>query len=401
VLTAGERVTVHGTIFLVEVSPRGTTVAVDRGLVRVASRASGRSVDVSAGQRLGPGAAGPTAVEPDDLAALRWVAGVPKGGTLPESLDVFADPPNAEVAVDGVARGRTPLSLAVLPGLHRVRVTAPGRLPVEEQVGVSAGTPTLFRADLDPLASAIEAARPAPARADGDVLGAARAEMMAGQYARAIARLEPLCRRISGTPAARAALLLSQAHRLSLHPERAVPLLSQVARGEGPEAEQAQLLLAQTLGRDLSDPRGAAGVWAEARRRFPQGIFREEVAFRLGESLLSAGDTREGVEALERFLSASPHGAHADDAHLLVAAARRDRLSDCSGALPHLKAVAGQGPLASPRAELALIGAARCLTQLARLDEARAAYSRYLADRPRGRFAGEARGPASASARRR
>jgi tetratricopeptide (TPR) repeat protein len=222
---------------------------------------------------------------------------------------------------------------------------------------------------------------------------------MAGEYGKAIARLETLRKHGSSTQAARASLLEAQAYRLSLRPERAVPILESVAKSQGPEAEQGELLLAQTLQRDLSLPRRAAEVYADAQRRFPQGIFREEIAYRLGEVLLSAGEPREGVAALERYLSQFPTASHADDAHLSIAAARRDRLNDCAGAIPHLKAVAGAGPLKTPRAELALIGEARCLQTMGRTVEARAAYTRYLDERPRGRFADEARQASSTSHR--
>jgi ferric-dicitrate binding protein FerR (iron transport regulator) len=400
VVTDDATVTVHGTVFLVDASPSGTRVAVSRGLVKVASR--NRTLDVAAGRVLEPQAAAPSALDAESKGALDQLSATAPEGA--ESLDVLSDVPGAEVSVDGVARGRAPLSLAVPAGLHRIRVTAQGRIPVEERVQVGAGTATLFRAELDQLESAVQ---PQPKAAPtttsssqpSDPLAQARSEVMAGDYAKAIARLEPLRKKGNPTQIIRAGLLEAQAYRLSLRPERAVPILESVARSEGPEAEQGELLLAQTLQRDLADPRRAAEVYADAQRRFPRGIFREEVAYRLGEVLLAAGESREGVVALERYLSQFPSAAHADDAHLLVAGARRDRLNDCAGAIPHLKAVAGDGPLKTPRAELALIGEARCLTTMGRTVEARAAYERYLTERPRGRFADEAR-QASTTTRR-
>jgi Flp pilus assembly protein TadD len=193
----------------------------------------------------------------------------------------------------------------------------------------------------------------------------------------------------------RATLLEAQAERLARRPERALPLFDEVARGSGPEAEQAQFLMAQTLGRDLHDPVRAADAYAESERRFSHGIFAEEAALRRGEALLAAGDTAAGIEALERYLRQYPSAPHVDDAHLYLASARRDRLGDCAGAVPHLRAVAeGRGP----RAELALIGEARCLRTLGRSDDARAVYAKYLQLQPRGRYADEARMGATASA---
>jgi ferric-dicitrate binding protein FerR (iron transport regulator)/outer membrane protein assembly factor BamD (BamD/ComL family) len=398
VATDDALVTVHGTVFLVDASPSGTKVAVTRGLVKVASR--NRTVDVPAGSLLEPAAAAPVAIDAEDKSSLDQLStAVPEGA---ESLDVYSDVAGADVTVDGVARGHAPLSMAVAAGNHRVRVTAPGRLPVDEKVNVGAGTATLFRAELDQLKSAVEPPQPkaaAPASPSTDPLEQARAEVMSGEYGKAINRLEALRKHGNATLVARAGLLEAQAYRLSLRPERAVPILESVAKSSGSEAEQGELLLAQTLQRDLSDPRRAAEVYADAQRRFPQGIFREEVAYRLGEVLLSAGENREGVDALERYLTQFPGASHKDDAHLLIAAARRDRLNDCAGAIPHLRAVSGLGPLKSARAELALIGEARCLQTIGRAAEAKAAYQRYLSERPRGRFADEAR-QASSSAKK-
>jgi tetratricopeptide (TPR) repeat protein len=388
VQTHDARVTVHGTRFLVEASPGGTSVGVDRGRVRVQGRGT---VEVAAGWQLLSGQPAPTALGQDFAARLAALEGPLAAGPT-ESLDVFANVADAQVSVDGVEYGRAPLSLALAPGAHTVRVRAAARLPVEERVDVVAGTPTLFHAELPELSSVDEetpAASTAPVKLTvAQLMAKARADVLAGAYDRAIGRLHEL---EHGTATkvqlARAALLEAQAERLARRPERALPLLAGVARGDGPEAEQAQFLLAQTLGRDLHDPVRAADAYADSERRFARGIFTEEAALRRGEALLAAGDTRAGIEALERYLRQYPTAPHVDDAHLYIASARRDRLGDCAGAVPHLRAVAdGRGP----RAELALIGEARCLRTLGRSAEARDAYAKYLRVQPHGRYADEA-----------
>ena len=398
VQTRDSRVTVHGTRFLVEATPGGTSVAVDRGRVRVAGA---RTLEVAAGLQITPGASQPIPIGVDFAARLAALDGPSASGPT-ESLDVFADVAGALVSVDGVEYGRAPLSLALMPGAHTVRVRAAGRLPVEERVEVTAGTPTLFHAELPELSS-VEDPGTHPASAApvhlgaADLLSRARADVLAGAYDRAIARLAEL---EHGTATKlqllRAALLQAQAERLARRPERALPLLQEVARGDGPEAEQAQFLLAQTLGRDLHDPVRAAAAYEVSERRFSHGIFTEEASLRRGEALLAAGDTSAGIEALERYLRQYPTAPHIDDAHLSIASARRDRLGDCAGAVPHLRAVAdGSGP----RAELALIGEARCLRTLGRADEARDAYEKYLHVQPHGRYADEARLGATGSAK--
>jgi TolA-binding protein len=409
VATADARVSVHGTRFLVDASAAGTQVACDRGRVRVAS--GGRVVEVPAGTQLAPGATAPGALSAESGLRLGSLDLTLATGPT-ESLEVFADVADATVAVDGVDYGRAPLSLAVVPGSHAVRVRAAGRLPVEERVDVGAGTPTLFRAELpelavdEPAASGraerappgdTPSAAPSANQTARDALGRARSEVLAGAYDRAILHLQQL--RAGHAPRVqldRAALLEAQAERLAHRPERALPLLIGVARGDGPEAEQAQFQVAQTFGHDLRDPLRAADAYANSERRFARGIFAEEAAFRRGESLLSGGDTRAGLEALEDYLRRFPSAPHADDAHLFLAGARRDRLGDCAGAVPHLQAVAaGRGP----RAQQALIGAARCLHTLGRQDEASAAYERYLRVQPHGRYADEAHLGATGSAR--
>ena len=401
VLTHDARVTVHGTRFLVEASPGGTSVAVDRGRVGVAGA---HSYEVAAGYQVTPGAAAPLALGNDFAARLAALDGPLAAGPT-ETLDVFADTADALVSVDGVEYGRAPLSLALVPGAHNVRVRAAGRLPVEERVELATGTPTIFHAELPELSSVEEpdAQKPqhaavAPAHVGaGDLLARARADVLAGAYNRAIGRLHDL----EHGPATklqllRAALLEAQAERLARRPERALPLLQEASRGNGPEAEQAQFLLAQTFGRDLHDPVRAAAAYEASETRFRDGIFSEEAALRRGEALLAAGETGAGVEALERYLRQYPSAPHVDDAHLSVASARRDRLGDCAGAVPHLRAVAdGSGP----RAELALIGEARCLRTLGRSVEARDAYEKYLRTQPHGRYADEARLGATGSAK--
>ncbi len=396
VQTHDSKVTVHGTRFLVEATPGGTSVAVDRGRVRVVG---GRTLDVTAGAQIIPGSAQPMPLGADFAARLNALDGPFAAGPT-ESLDVFADVADAIVNVDGVDYGRAPLSLALMPGAHLVRVRASGRLPVEERVELIAGSPLLFHAELPELSS-VEEPEPratAPVKPTAaDLLARARADVLAGAYDRAIGRLHDLAHGpASKLQLARAGLLEAQAERLARRPERALPLLQEVARGNGPEAEQAQFLLAQTLGRDLHDPVRAAAAYEASERRFAKGIFAEEASLRRGEALLAAGDTDAGVEALEGYLRQFPSAPHVDDAHLSIASARRDRLGDCAGAVPHLRAVAdGRGP----RAELALIGEARCLRTIGRAGDARDAYQKYLRVQPHGRYADEARLGATGSAK--
>ena len=388
VITDDARVTVHGTRFLVEKGKHGTTVACDRGLVRVASRGASAAVDVAAGSRLATGGVEPIAS--DETTALDRIGRWP---TAPErtsgTLEVLADVAAAEIVVDGEPVGVTPLSISMAPGTHKLHVSAPGRLPIEQTVEVAADATTTIHAE---LRSILEEETAAPRRGAPDLLTQARALVFSGSYERALAVLAQLRRKSPPAPVlARATLLEAQTYRLQRRPEQALALFERVARGSGHEAEQARYLLAQTLARDLSDPKRATAAWQTALKRFPQGMFHEEEIYRLGESQLAADQPLEGIRTLSHYVKDFPKGSHAEDAHLLVASAERDRLNDCAEAVVHFRAVATAGGRRAPQASIA---EARCLRSLGRLPEARTAYLRYLSQAPRGRFAEEARAQA-------
>jgi TolA-binding protein len=341
--TSRARVTVHGTRFFVEETATATTVAVDRGLVRV--EAGGRTLELPAGTRwssLESGSARP--LEADDARALVGLPPLPE----PPGADEL-DAPEEELAVPDA------------------------EVRADDSKGPLTRPPRRKRAH----------------RETSDVLAKARSLVLAGAYSKALAELEELRQRASSpTVIARGALLEAQVYRLKGAPERAVARLEGVARGRGLEAEQAQVLAAQILSSDLKAPGRAADAWRSYRQRFPSGVFRDEAAFRLGEALLAAGEVTGGLAALDRYFAAFPRGARIDDAHLLAAAARRDRLSDCQGALLHFDTIPRDHSRTRP---LAVVGKARCLLSLGRPLEARSAYQEYLQLAPEGPYATEAR----------
>jgi len=88
------------------------------------------------------------------------------------TLDVNVD--GAEVFVDGVSRGKTPLAPLSLPvGEHTLRVVAPERLPAEGTVRIEAGAETAQKVQLRAVARLTFDIRPLGAQIllDGDSLG--------------------------------------------------------------------------------------------------------------------------------------------------------------------------------------------------------------------------------------
>lgn len=91
--------------------------------------------------------------EGDDSDDGEWaVAKLPPGlGTLRVVALVRGAPSQANVTVDGVARGPSPLVAAVLPGQHQVKVERVGFGATEKTVGVgAAGEPTLLEVEVKP-----------------------------------------------------------------------------------------------------------------------------------------------------------------------------------------------------------------------------------------------------------
>ncbi len=84
---------------------------------------------------------------------------VPSGGEVPPApsgrVSVRTTPPGALVTLDGRSHGAAPVSIEdVSAGVHRLRVTAPGHVPDEREVTVSAGaSATTVNIALTPLAA--------------------------------------------------------------------------------------------------------------------------------------------------------------------------------------------------------------------------------------------------------
>jgi hypothetical protein len=94
-------------------------------------------------------------------------------------IRVVANNPDAEVQIDGQARGKVPLEIDVAHGAHTVRVRAPGMKEWEEQVTVERGQATPVRVRLRPAVS--RAGAWVTAGAAAGVLGGAIATGVAGQ----------------------------------------------------------------------------------------------------------------------------------------------------------------------------------------------------------------------------
>ena len=105
-----------------------------------------------------PAAANAPSARPGTSAAAGSAAGsaanAPGASAATGRLTVNSNPGRADVAIDGVRRGVTPLTLRDLPfGSHTVRVTRGGYAPETRRVTVAAGRPAeSITLDLEPIA---------------------------------------------------------------------------------------------------------------------------------------------------------------------------------------------------------------------------------------------------------
>ena len=124
----------------------------------------------ASGPGQGPEAEPPPApgVEPATGAAAARIRGEEPPSPQVGWLLVRTSPPGATVAVEGVDRGLTPLSLRDVPyGVHRVEIRAPGYEPQTREVTVSAeATVAAIRVELAPASGQRAAVAPSPEQAE-------------------------------------------------------------------------------------------------------------------------------------------------------------------------------------------------------------------------------------------
>jgi FecR protein/PEGA domain len=139
VTTRAGRVEVTGTVFTVQVTAGRVTVEVLRGQVKLLDTAHPQRL-LRRGHWAELGGkdltARPLTAEARRVARARMasLALVSGDGNQLARLDVRSQPSGAEVVVDGVVLGRTPLSGRLRVGHHRLRVQRVGRTPVREQL---------------------------------------------------------------------------------------------------------------------------------------------------------------------------------------------------------------------------------------------------------------------------
>ena len=170
-------------------------------------------------------------------------------------------------------------------------------------------------------------------------------------------------------------------------PERAVDCYQTIARQSGIGAEVALYEAARLSAEALDDAPRALVLLEQHGTRFPNSVLRVEVEWLKIRSLERAGRLDEALIASEELLDSAAGRTLAPKLHLLRGRIYAGPRHECALALSEYVALLGEPGPAGDEAEF---NRARCLEQLHKPDEARAAYQRYLG-RPDARSAEAAR----------
>lgn len=225
-----------------------------------------------------------------------------------------SSPPGAAIWLGDQPLGAAPLLLSRSGGELEVVLRMEGRREARAHLRIEPGRVLRQHLTLEPLPEA----PPAAPRPRQDALARARSLLAANEAEAALALLEGRLRSHPGDTEAR--LLLADALRLSHRPEQALEHYRQVARqSRDPHVLEVALFEASRIELDvLNQPARALETLQAARRILPQGLLRQEVAFRLAECYLKLSDFGRAVRALQDYLRLYPQGARAADAKKLL-----------------------------------------------------------------------------------
>ncbi|MEP6652654.1 MAG: FecR domain-containing protein [Myxococcales bacterium] len=151
------------------------------------------------------------------------------------------------------------------------------------------------------------------------------------------------------------------------------------ARGDGLAAEIG-LYEAARLRRDaLNDPAGALESLTEHRRRFPSGNLKFEVDLSIAELLPDLGRYREALIDIESLLKSSSNVERRGELLLLRGHVLREGFHDWAGAERAYAGAVESADTKGRAADAAAFWRAVCLEAMGRRDEAKRAYTSYLA----------------------
>jgi len=320
VTTRAGRVEVIGTVFTVRVTAEEVTVEVLRGQVRLvepghAQRLVQRGHAAQLGgvdRKVRPLAAGARRAALARMASLALL-----GDGQGAQLDVRSEPAGAEVALDGVVLGRTPLSARLRAGHLRLQVSLAGRTPVREQLTLRAGD--RIHRDYDLGQGAVSVRPLSPSRAGAGVAAVAPTRPLdpAVEVFPPVVIHRP-ARRLNGATKARINapstvtardLLLRAQKRRAARDWRGAAASYRLLLAKFPTssaARAARVALGMLSLDHLGDPAGALRIFDAYLRATRRGVLAQEAAYGYIRALRRLGRRKAEKRALRTFLKYYP-----------------------------------------------------------------------------------------------
>jgi len=353
----GYAVDVQSAVFQLEAAADTVTLHVADGEARVTG--PNTDVVVRAGESWssakGKGAA---AIAPADAATARALA----AAASDEAVLRIAKPAGAQVTLDGVELGTTPLEVVVKRGVHEV-AGAKGSLRTSLKASVGGDV-------------AVEL--PEPKELPLPDVSFEPDEPEAAPDPKPV-KVEP-----PADPAKRYMLARSLAQKGRY--ADAVGIYEGLANGSSGWAEPAQYEVARLTLRALKKPAAAVKELDAYRRRWPNGSLSHEVALSSIEVQLKLGAGPAALREMDDFLAKFPNSERTSEVRFLRATVRRDR-GDCAGAAADYLALLGD----PAHGDDALYFAAVCEQQLGEEGAARRHLGEYLQKFPAGLHIAEVR----------
>jgi len=276
VTTAAGSVGVVGTVFEVGVVDGATRVGVLRG--EVSLRASGGAAsklgvgetsDIAGGERRAL-----SETESQRLEQGLRVLDLLSDTEHASALDIQSLPTGAQVSIDGVVLGATPIAALVRSGHRTVELTAEGRAPVRELVELARGERLSRVFELGQISQRVGAGRsPVPAASASEMLAKAQGLRASREWAAAADAYEEL---------------------IASHPASTEARTSLISLGE--------LRLAR-----LKAPAKALECYARYLETASRGALAEEAMYGRARALRALGRADGEIAALRAFLDAYPN----------------------------------------------------------------------------------------------
>jgi len=313
-------------------------------------------------------------------------------------FSVVTEPLGAQVYIDNILYGITPMDAAISCGQHDIRLALPHyetktaviKIGIYDPVVLAATLSQVVTPSTSPKGSSL---RNRDAASDAQPLVEAVSFMNSGRYTEAISRLFTLVNSnaISDSLKAVAYQKLSICYKNSGNLQSALQMLTTIINGNFPPTNKSTALFERgTLYRSsLHNSALAINDYSEYCSRYPNGIWIEESMLSLAELQQLSGLYAKAASTYLSFCNNHRSNPGYDKALFTLGTIYSSNLADAAKASKIYSRLLKENP-ASEFAEDALFWNADCLLKLGNVNTALGAYRMYLSRYPKGKWVSEA-----------